>query len=133
MSTSDIPTSHLDLLDKPIVVQLATVMADGQPQVTPVWADRHGDQVWVNTALGRQKVRNLRDRPVATICVLDPANSYRWLELRCRVVGEESGPAAWAHIEALSQAYFGRAFRSNSPDEERIIFKLRPFHVYAGG
>ena len=29
---------------------LATVNADGQPQVTPVWCDRHGNEIWVNSA-----------------------------------------------------------------------------------
>ena len=127
------PDTHLDLLDKPIVVQLATVMADGQPQVTPVWASRHGEEVWINTAIGRQKERNLRVRPVATVAVMDPGNPYRWLELRCRVRAVVEGEAAHAHIEALSQAYFGRPFGYNAPGEERIIFKLLPFRVYAGG
>jgi len=34
-----IPASHADLLTKPAFAHLATVNADGSPQVTPVWID----------------------------------------------------------------------------------------------
>lgn len=126
--TTQIPQEFHDLLDRPIVVQLATLMADGQPQVTPVWASRHGDQVWVNTAIGRQKDENLRNRPKATVAILDPDNPYRWVELRCTVAEMVEGDAAHEHIETLAQAYFGRSFKF-SPGEKRVIFKLQPFHV----
>lgn len=127
--TNQIPTSHYDLLDAPLVVLLATVMPDGQPQVTPVWCSRAGNQVWVNSARGRQKDRNLRTRPQATVAVLDPDNAYRWLEIRGRVVEIVEGPAAHAHIEALSQAYFGRPFTYGSPDEQRCLYKIEPTRV----
>jgi len=50
---------------------LATIMPDGSPQVSPVWIDREGDLVLVNTAVGcetgkrRQKptCRSLDCRP----------------------------------------------------------------------
>lgn len=127
--TNQIPASHFDLLDEPVVVLLATLMPDGQPQVTPVWCSRVGNQLWVNSAKGRQKDRNLRARPQATVAVLDPANPYRWLEVRGRVVEIVEGPPAHAHIEALSQAYFGRPFPYNSPDEQRCLYKIEPTHV----
>ena len=34
-----IPESHRDLLERPVLASLATLLPSGQPQVTPVWAD----------------------------------------------------------------------------------------------
>jgi hypothetical protein len=44
-----IPYSHRDLIDGPYVTALATVGPDGQPQVTPVWCNRCGNCVLINT------------------------------------------------------------------------------------
>lgn len=128
-----IPLSHVDLIDNPIVVMLATLMPDGQPQVTPVWCDRHGEQIWVNSAKGRQKDRNMRVRPQVTVAVTDPRDAYRWLEIRGRVAEIIEGEAAHEHIESLSQAYFERPFPYGSPDEARVIYKITPHHVNIGG
>ena len=45
-----IPTSHMRLLTDPIVAHLATLLADGRPQVNPVWCDYNGTYVRVNAA-----------------------------------------------------------------------------------
>ena len=46
-----IPDNYLDLLNqKKAFASLATIMANGSPQVTPVWFDYDGDNVRVNTA-----------------------------------------------------------------------------------
>ncbi|MCB0034384.1 MAG: PPOX class F420-dependent oxidoreductase [Anaerolineales bacterium] len=124
-----IPETFYDLLDGPVVVMLATVMPDGQPQVTPVWCSRHGGQIWVNSAVGRQKDQNMRARPQVTIAALDPQNPYRYIEIRGRVVELVEGPAAHDHIEALAQQYFGRSFNYNTPDEKRCIYKIEPTRV----
>ncbi len=127
-----LPDRYLDLLDRPIVVSLATLLPDGQPQVHPVWCDRHGHQVWVNSAKGRQKDQNLRHRPQVTVLAIDPDNPYRWLEIRGRVVEIVEGAAAEAHIDRLSHAYFGRLF-SRRPGEQRCLYKIEPQRVVAAG
>ena len=50
-----IPQSHRDLFDKKSFAHLATVGADGAPQVTPVWIDYDGTHIRFNTARGRVK------------------------------------------------------------------------------
>ncbi len=37
-----IPDKYRDLLDRPIVVSLATLLSDGTPQVQPVWCTYDG-------------------------------------------------------------------------------------------
>ena len=57
-----IPQSHLHLFKEPVIANLATLMADGQPQVNPVWCDYDGTYVRVNSAKGRAKDKNMRRR-----------------------------------------------------------------------
>ena len=80
MTDHAIPETHLDLLDNPIPVVLATVGPTGYPQVTYIWVIRDGDTLVTSLTETRQKLKNLRARPQGTIFVVDPANPYRTLE-----------------------------------------------------
>ena len=57
-----IPASHMRLLTDPIVAHLATLLADGRPQVNPVWCDYDRTYICVNAAADRQKTRNMQRR-----------------------------------------------------------------------
>ena len=52
-----IPDKYLDIMQKKAFANLATVMPDGTPQVTPVWFDYINGALRVNTAKGRTKAR----------------------------------------------------------------------------
>lgn len=127
-----IPEKYKDLFDKPAFAHLATIMPDGRPQVTPVWVAFDGRYVHVNTAVGRQKDRNLsRDGRVA-LSILDPDNPYRYLEVRGKVV-ERTEKGADESIDALSQRYIGKAYPFRQPGEKRVLFKIDPEHVTSMG
>jgi len=128
-----IPEDKRDLFDNPVVVTLVTVMPDGQPQATPVWCSYDGEYILVNTAKGRQKDINMRERPKATVMVLDPENPYRWLEVRGEIA-EVTEEGALDHINMLAKEYFGRDdYYETMPDlrnkETRVIFKIKPTHI----
>lgn len=72
-----IPDKYRDLLDRPIVVSLATLMSDGSPQVQPVWCSFDGTHILVNTEKGRQKYRNMSRRPAVTVLAIDPDDDTR--------------------------------------------------------
>ena len=93
-----IPASHIDIFSKKSFAHVATVDGDGTPQVTPVWVDFDGEHVLVNSAEGRKKDRNLRERPVVALSILDPDNAYRYIGMQGRVVEIEPGVHAgsWA-------------------------------------
>ena len=88
-----IPESYRDLFERPVVVTLVTIMPDTQPQATPVWCSYDGTHIWINTAKGRQKYKNMLERPKATVLAIDPENPYRYCEVRCAVleINEEQG------------------------------------------
>src|SRR6266850_1238385 len=81
-----IPENYADLLEKPAFGNLGTLMKDGSPQVTPVWLDYDGKFVRINSAKGRVKDKNMRRDPRVSIAIQDPANAYRYLEIRGKVV-----------------------------------------------
>lgn len=127
---SHIPESKRDLLERPIVVTLTTVMPDNSPQSTPVWFSFDGTHIWINTARGRQKDRNMLERPVVSVLSVDPENPYRYLEVR-GVVDEITEDGAVDHINYLSGRYTGNSdYYKNNPQqrdrETRVIFKIKP-------
>lgn len=136
MSVS-VPESHRDLLDGPIVVGLVTVMPSGQPQATPVWCSYDGSHVWVNTARGRQKDRNMQRFERVTVLAIDPKNPYRWMEIRGRV-DEITEEGALDHINQLSKVYRGwDDYYLKMPQlrgkETRVIYKIKPAKINVRG
>jgi PPOX class probable F420-dependent enzyme len=133
--SNPIPNELSDLLTGPVVVTLATVMPDGQPQATPIWCSFDGDVIWFNTAVGRQKDKNLQADPKVTILSVDPQNPYRWLEVRGQVV-ERTLEGAVDHITELAKLYTGkdRYYGGVTPAEQqaketRVIYKIKPHKV----
>ncbi len=129
-----VPQEYRDLLDeRPVLVSLATVQSDSQPQVTPVWIDMEGDLLRVNTAKGRQKHVNMDERRMVTVLAIDPDNPFRFIEVRGRVarISEEGGDA---HIDALAKKYLGAdSYPGRNPAETRIICYIEPTRVIASG
>lgn len=128
-----IPEEFLDIFEKKAFANLATLLPNGSPQVTPVWCDYDGEYVMVNTALGRQKDRNMRRNPRVALSLLDPDNPYRYLEVRGRVAGiTEEG--ADQHIDNLAKKYMGLdEYPYRRPGEKRVIFKIKPEHTTSMG
>ena len=130
---SKIPDSHVDLFDRPILAMLATVQPDGQPQVTPVWADVENGLIRVNTAAGRRKYKNLVDRPQATVLVVDPENPFRFAEVRGKVSSytDETGIEV---IDKLAKDYLDAdVYPGHTPDETRVTFYIKPTRVVVNG
>jgi len=121
-----IPEKYQDLFQKKAFANLATVMPDGKPQVTPVWCDFDGKHVLVNSARGRVKDRNMRRDPRVSMVLMDPDNPYRYLQLQGRVV-EITEDGADQHIDRLAKKYLGLdKYPNRQPGEVRVIYKIEP-------
>lgn len=128
-----IPDSHADLLTKPAFANLATINADGSPQVTPVWVDFDGAHVIVNTARGRVKARNLAREPRVALSISDPENPYRYLGIQGRVV-EMTEAGGDAHIDKMAKKYLGKdTYPFRAPGEVRVIVKIAADKVHTNG
>jgi len=122
-----IPDNYLDLLQqKKAFADLATVMADGSPQVTPVWFDYTGGVIRVNTAKGRVKSRTLRPGAPVALAIMDPDNPYRYIQIRGRV-GRAVEEGADAHIDSLAKKYLGKdTYPFRQPGEVRVMYEIEP-------
>jgi PPOX class probable F420-dependent enzyme len=126
MAKSVIPESHLDLFKKKAFAHLATLMADGTPQTTPVWVDYDGRSVLINTAEGRQKDKNMQRDGHVALSISDPDNPYRYLQVRGRVV-ERTHQGADQHIDAMAKKYLGQdKYPYRQPGEVRVIYRVEP-------
>lgn len=126
-----IPENYRDLFEKPVTVSLATIQPDGSLQVTPVWADLEGDRIRINTEEGRQKAKNMSQRPQVTVMAYDPTNPYRYIEVRGKVV-HSTTEGAGQHIDKLAKDYMGvDTYPYHQPDASRIIFYIEPEKVSA--
>ncbi len=105
---------------------VATVMPDGSPHISPVWIDRDGDMLLINTVPGRVKQRNVSRDPRVAISMIQEKSPYRHLFIRGRVI-EQTEEGALDHINRLARKYLGKEYPWN--DRNRIILRIKPESV----
>ncbi len=128
-----IPEPFKDLFAKVAYANLATVMPDGSPQVTPVWFDYDGECLRINSAKGRIKDKNMRRNKRVAVSIQDPDNAYRYLAVRGNLA-EITEEGADAHIDSLAKKYLGKdKYPFRGPGEVRVIYKIRPEKVSTMG
>ena len=120
-----IQEKFLDLLtrEKRAFAVLALVKTDGAPQVTPIWFDYDGTHFIFNTARGRVKDKILHRHPAVAFVISDPANPYRYIQLRGQVV-EETEEGAAEQIADLAEKYNGKREYPLRPGEVRVTYRV---------
>lgn len=129
-----VPGSHLDLLSRPIVGVLTTMLPDGQPQSSLVWVDHDGKCAVVNTTLERRKGRDLVANPKVSLLVVDPDDTSRFVQIRGDVELVTEG--AEAHLDELTRrytlhpSYYGCIYPEAQRDHEtRVICRIHARRV----
>lgn len=87
-----LPNDHLDLLEGPALGTLATTAADGRARTEPAWCGLAGTSLTVATT--PEQGADLARDPRATLLVVDPKDSSRWVEVRADAVPAASGRRA---------------------------------------
>jgi PPOX class probable F420-dependent enzyme len=129
----ELPDKARALIEGKNFGNLATVMPDGSPHVAPVWIDYDAGDVLINTAEGRQKLKNIRHDPRVAVDVLNSENPYEMVTLRGRVV-EVTHEGADAHIDKLAKKYLGRdTYPYRQPGEQRVIIRIEPEKISGYG
>lgn len=123
-----IPEHCEDLLERPLIMSIATVLADGTPQVTPVWFNYEDGHILFNSAKGRLKDRAIRNTPYVALNIVDPENPMHYLAIRGPVV-EITEEGAVEHLNALAKRYLGENTYPFPADEVRVIYRIKPQHV----
>ena len=60
---------------------VATIMADGRPQLTPNWFLWDGERFWVSTLEWTVKVKNARRDPRITLCIDGPGRRTNYVQV----------------------------------------------------
>ena len=126
-----IPDRLIDLLspEKKAFASLALTLADGSPQVTPIWFGWDGTHIILNTARGRVKDKVMRRGGKVALLIVDPNDSYRYLQIRGRVM-DETEEDAYDVICDLRLKYRGDRDYPKNPGEVRVTYKVLPEQVF---
>ena len=129
---------NVDLIDDKVLklfsaknlVFIATIMKDGSPQLSPVWANFDSGFILVNTAEGRIKHKNILRDPRVAVSVVSANNPLDMTTIR-GIVEELIPDYEYKHADRLTQQYMNHSqypFKQNA--EKRIILKIKPNKVF---
>ncbi|MEO8267692.1 MAG: pyridoxamine 5'-phosphate oxidase family protein [Ilumatobacteraceae bacterium] len=90
-----------------------------------MWVDADDDHLLINTEIHRAKYTSIAANPSVTVAVWSSENPYAYAEVRGTVASEIRGPAARAHIDALSQKYTSADYQGDI-ESERVILQIAP-------
>jgi PPOX class probable F420-dependent enzyme len=124
----EIPASHRDLLTGEFAT-LATVGPDGRPQLSEVWFLAEGDTVTTSLNTSRQKTKNLRANPAASVFLLDLAVPYRYLEIRGDA--EITPDDDYLFADKLGAKYQTDLRSHDLPGQSRVKVTIRPVRINA--
>jgi PPOX class probable F420-dependent enzyme len=110
---------------------LATHNADGTIQQTVMWYDLDGDEILMNTAVGRVKEGNLRRDPRISVCIEE---GYRFVTISGTVRLSYDQAAAQEDIRRLALRYSDNPANIEAETEafrrqQRVTLRLQPAHV----
>jgi PPOX class probable F420-dependent enzyme len=112
------------------LVYIATIMKDGAPQVSPVWANHEDGHILVNTAEGRIKHKNVLRDPRVAVSVVSRDNPLDMTTIR-GTVQELISDYEYKHADKLTRQYLGREhYPFKRDDEKRVVLKIKPDKVF---
>jgi PPOX class probable F420-dependent enzyme len=122
-----------NLIDAKSFAHVATLNKDGSLQVSPVWVERDGDTVIINSEQKRKKVRNLKRDGRVALSIQNPDNDYQYVEIRGKVK-EITTEGGFEGIDRLSAKYTGQEkYPGNAPGDVRVVIKIEAEHIAGMG
>ncbi|HLN15702.1 MAG TPA: PPOX class F420-dependent oxidoreductase [Acidimicrobiales bacterium] len=127
MEALQIPATHTDLLAADTAV-LATIGADGRPQLSAVWflAD---EEIRISLNASRQKVKNLQRNPAVTFLVLDKDAPTRYLEVRGDA--ELTEDTDYEFADEVGQKYGVDLRTFDGEEQHRFVVTIHPVRIRA--
>jgi PPOX class probable F420-dependent enzyme len=100
-----IPAHLHELLSGTPIAFMTTMRPDGRMSTNPVAMVFDGTHVRVSATADRRKIRNLRADDRITVCVVQPGNLNRYVEIRGRAVLTPDDDRSF--IDSIAQRYMG--------------------------
>ena len=127
-----IPDDIRAFLDDIRFATIATVDPDGGPRQAVIWYTIEGDEIVINSAMGRRWPANLLRDPRISFSVIDAQDGYRWVAVNGLVTPVEDQPTAQADIAGMARRYHAddpeeaeRLIQSRFERQTRISFRVR--------
>ncbi len=130
---TQIPDEARSWFDRPEHATLATIMPDGRPQLSVVWAGLDGDDVVVSTVKGRRKHLNIERDPRVGVLMFAGDDPDHYVEIRGTATMTEEGGREL--IDRLNHAYrgTGRYIGDDGTDNIRVVVRITPERVVFRG
>jgi PPOX class probable F420-dependent enzyme len=117
------------VFEKKVLAHVASLDPDGSPNVSPVWVELDGDDIVINTALGRAKARNLATDARVAISLTDPDDPSATITVRGTVVTFTTEGADEV-IDRLAKKYTGGdSYPFRKEGEIRVNVKIHPDRI----
>lgn len=142
MAETTVPASALtprvrDFIAATRFVGIATLDPDGGPRQAVVWYRLDGDEIVLNSAVGRRWPANLlRDARIG-LTIVDAADGYRWVGLTGTASAITDRPTAQADIAEMARRYHAddpakaeRLIANRFTKQQRITFRVRIHGVH---
>jgi hypothetical protein len=116
-----------EILDGPNLAVVSVPRRDGSVQSVVACVGVNGQNLELNSQVGRAWAVHLERGRRATVLALDGGNPLAWVSVEAELIDATTEDAA-AHMDALARKY-GMERRPQRPNEQRIRFTLRPTRV----
>ena len=123
-------------LDDERYATIATTDPDGTPRQAAVWYTLEGDEIVINSAIGRRWPSNLLRDARISLAVVDAADGYRWVGVNGTVETITDRATTQADIAAMARRYPEEepGDRERTIDrferQDRISFRITPIAVH---
>mgnify|MGYP001453819560 FL=1 len=100
-----------------------TLFKDGSPQTHIMWVDTDGEYLLINTEIHRAKYLNTANDKRVNVMIWKHDDTFKFVEVRGKVIGEIKGEEAFDNIQALSNKYWNKPYPF-PVQTERIVLKI---------
>ena len=107
----------------PNFAAFTTLFKDGSPQTHIMWVDTDGDNLLINTEIHRAKYINTTGDKRVNVMIWKHDDTFKFVEIRGKVIGEIKGEEAFENINKLSHKYWGKPYPFEV-QTERIVLKI---------
>lgn len=139
-TAGDTPAASIEdetraFIDTTRFATIATIDADGSIRQAVVWYTVNGDEILVNSAVGRRWPSNLLRDPRVSLSIANE-DGYRWVTISGTAEPVEDQAIAQADIAGMARRYHAddpdkaeRLIRDSFTRQQRISFRIRPARI----
>jgi len=135
--SAPLPEHLRRFLAEPNFATIATLDPDGSPRQAVIWYALEGEELIINSALGRRWPANLLRDPRIAISIVDRRDGLRWVGINGVVRVVRAQPTAQADIAEMARRYHAdepgeaeRLITDRFETQERISFRVAIGTVY---